>query len=85
MLNKLWAIFSETCKQMDCELLEFGGEHDHVHAMVTVHPKLAVSNLVRCVSVGGASMETVKKYIEGQRTPPSEKAVKTSKRLSQQG
>ena len=103
---------------MDCELLEFGGEHDHVHAMVTVHPKLAVSNLVGklkgkssymlrreywdrikpmlwgkhfwspsycCVSVGGASMETVKEYIEGQRTPPSEKAVKTSKRLSQQG
>ncbi len=90
---------------MDCELLECNGEHDHVHMMVSVHPKLAVSNLVSklkgkssyflrkefwpqikpmlwgkhfwspgycCVSVGGASLETVKAYIENQRTPPSE-------------
>ena len=40
-------IIEETCKQMDCELLEFGGEHDHVHFMVSIHPKVAVSNLVR--------------------------------------
>lgn len=115
MLNRLADILKETCEQMDCELLEFGGEDDHIHIMVTVHPKLAVSNLVGklkgkssyllrrefwpqikqvlwgkhfwspsycVVSVGGASMETVKKYIEGQRTPSSEKAVKTSKSLS---
>uniref|UniRef100_UPI003977B472 transposase n=1 Tax=Chlamydia suis TaxID=83559 RepID=UPI003977B472 len=31
---------------MDCELLEFGGEDDHIHMMVSVHPKLAISNLV---------------------------------------
>ena len=31
----------ETCEQMDCELLEFGGEDDHIHMMVSVHPKLA--------------------------------------------
>jgi putative transposase len=37
-----------------------------------------------CVSVGGASLETVRKHIENQRTPPPEKAVKISKRLSQQ-
>ena len=118
MLDRLEGIYRETCEQMECELLEFGGEHDHVHLMVAVHPKLAVSNLVSklkgkssyvlrreywsqiktmlwgkhfwspsycCVSVGGASMETVKEYIEGQRTPPSERAVKTSKSLSQQG
>jgi len=33
MLNMLKAIFKETCEQLDCELLEFGGEHDHVHLM----------------------------------------------------
>lgn len=118
MLDRAAEVFSQTCQQMDCELLEFGGEHDHVHLMVSVHPKLAISNLISklkgkssyilrreywgriktmlwgkhfwspsycCVSVGGASIETVKAYIENQRTPPSEKAVKTSKRLSQQG
>ncbi|WP_252177845.1 IS200/IS605 family transposase [Endozoicomonas sp. 4G] len=118
MIDRLREIFSETCLQMDCELMEFDGEHDHIHAMVTVHPKLAISNLAGklkgkssymlkreywerikpmlwgkhfwspsycCISAGGASMETVKKYIESQRTAPSEKSVKTSKRLSQQG
>ena len=118
MIDRLRELFSETCEQMNCELLEFDGEHDHVHLMVSVHPKIAVSNLIGklkgkssyflrreywdriktmlwgkhfwspsycCVSVGGASIETVKKYIENQRTPPSAKSVKTSKRLSQQG
>ena len=46
MLDRVQAIFAETCEQMDCDLLEFGGEDDHVHLLVTVHPKLAVSNLV---------------------------------------
>ena len=31
---------------MDGELIEFGGEDDHVHLLVSCHPKLAVSNLV---------------------------------------
>jgi putative transposase len=46
MLDSLKNIFDETCKQMDCELLEFGGEDDHTHIMVAVHPKIAVANLV---------------------------------------
>ena len=31
---------------MKCTLLEFNGEHDHVHMMVIVHPKVAVANLI---------------------------------------
>ena len=46
MLDSLQAIMKETCEQMDCELLEFNGEDDHVHMMVNVHPKVAISNLV---------------------------------------
>lgn len=108
-------IFTETCRQMDCELMEFGFEHDHVHLMVQVHPKLAISNLVGklkgkssyllrksfweqiktklwgstfwspsycVVSCGGGSLEQVKAYIQNQRTPPSDKAVKQSKSIS---
>jgi putative transposase len=33
------------------------------------------------VSCGGATLDVVKKYIENQQKPPSEKAVKTSKSL----
>lgn len=39
-------LFSETCKQMDVELIEFGGEDDHVHLMVCCPPKLAIAHLV---------------------------------------
>jgi len=46
MLDRLEQIFSETCIQMDVELLEFGGEDDHVHLMVCCPPKLAIANLV---------------------------------------
>lgn len=46
MLDRLKAIFIETCLQMDCELLEFGGEDDYVHLMLAVYPKVAVANLV---------------------------------------
>lgn len=46
MLHRAKDIMEETCKQMDCELLEFGDEHDHVHLMVSIYPKVAVSNLV---------------------------------------
>ena len=31
MLDRLSELFTETCLQMDCELLEFNGEIDHVH------------------------------------------------------
>lgn len=46
MLERMEELLKETCTQMDCELVEFNGEDDHVHLMVQVHPKLAVSNLV---------------------------------------
>ena len=46
MLDRLQEIFIETAQQMECELLEFGGEDDHVHLMISVNPKIAIANLV---------------------------------------
>lgn len=46
MGETLQEVFVETCAQMDCELMEYGFEDDHVHLMVQAHPKLAISNLV---------------------------------------
>ena len=40
MLDKLSIIFKETCEQLDCGLLEFGGEDFHVHLMVSAILKL---------------------------------------------
>ena len=96
---------------MDCELIEFNGEDDHLHVLVNVHPKLALSNLVGklkgktsyflrkeywdkikqklwgshfwspsycVVSVGGASIQVVKKYIESQRAPTKKQHARKS-------
>jgi putative transposase len=46
ILLRIKALFGETCEQMDVELIEFGGEDDHVHILVNVPPKLAIANLV---------------------------------------
>lgn len=46
MLIRTKEIMAETCEQMDSVLLEFGGEDDHIHMMISAHPKIAVSNLV---------------------------------------
>jgi putative transposase len=46
MLARLNEVFAETMEQMEGELVEFGGEDDHVHLLISCHPKTAVSNLV---------------------------------------
>jgi putative transposase len=46
MLDRLCELFAETCIQMGGELLEFNGEADHVHLLVSLHPKYSISVLV---------------------------------------
>jgi len=46
MLLRIQDVFQETCQQMDCELLEFNGEDDHVHILISVPPKLSIAILV---------------------------------------
>ncbi|MEH2361023.1 IS200/IS605 family transposase [Nostoc sp.] len=35
ILNRLKEIFTHTLKKWDCELLEFNGESDHVHLLMS--------------------------------------------------
>ena len=46
LLTVVETVMRETCEQMECELLEFNGESDHLHLMVSVHPKQAIAALV---------------------------------------
>lgn len=39
-------IFSSVCSDFDAELVEFDGEEDHVHLLVTYPPKVSISRLV---------------------------------------
>ncbi|NES02289.1 MAG: IS200/IS605 family transposase [Okeania sp. SIO2F4] len=42
-LNK---IFDETCQKWECELVEFNGEVDHVHLLITFNPKVQLSKFI---------------------------------------
>jgi putative transposase len=43
ILQRMQEMFMQVCKTMDCELLEFSGEADHVHLLVDFHPKQSIS------------------------------------------
>ena len=93
--------FSEILAVWRCELIEFGGEADHAHLLIAIHPALSISTLINNLktasarrarnrfaehlatfywkpmfwhrayyvgSVGSASLETVRAYVESQGT-----------------
>ena len=59
ILNDLEQIFSKVCSDFESELVEFDGEHDHVHLLVNYPPKVSVSKLVN--SLKGASSQRIRK------------------------
>jgi putative transposase len=59
ILEGLRSIFSSICKDFDAELVEFDGEDDHVHLLVTYPPKMPVSKLVN--SLKGISSLLIRK------------------------
>jgi len=46
MLKVMKDCFSSICEGMECKLLEFNSESDHVHLLVDMSPKVAPSVLV---------------------------------------
>lgn len=91
--------FKEVAAKMDFTVQEFGGESDHVHALIEYPPKLSISQIVNSLkgvssrrygqagfkkpygknalwepsyyssSIGGASLEVLKQYIQNQEKP----------------
>lgn len=99
MLSYLENLFANLCSKWEAKLLEFGGEPDHVHLLVSLNPKIQPSKLVNnlkpissrmvrqqyanylrrfywkplfwtdsyCIlTTGGATIDTIRKYIENQ-------------------
>ena len=46
MLDRLSVLCEHVCKKWDVELVEFGGEQDHVHLLLDMHPNVALSRFV---------------------------------------
>ena len=46
ILDRLQDIFTTLCNKWDCELLEFNGEDDHVHLLLSLHPSVEPAKLI---------------------------------------
>lgn len=101
VLNYLKDAFADCLTAWRCNLVEFGGEPDHVHLLADIHPALDISVLINNLktasarrarnrfaehlapfyrkpqfwhrayyvgSVGGASLDQVRAYVEAQGT-----------------
>lgn len=113
LLDYLKEAFAECLAAWRCKLVEFGGEPDHVHMLVDIHPALDISVLINNLktasarrtrnrfaehlatfykkplfwhrayfvgSVGGATLETVRAYVDAQGTEEhARKATATAK------
>lgn len=58
-LEAMKRIMEGVCSDFGAELMEFDGEHDHVHLLVHYPPKVALSNLV--ASLKGVSSRMLRK------------------------
>lgn len=109
LLEYLETAFSEILGEWRCKLLQFGGESDHIHMLVDIHPALNISVLINNLktasarrarnrfaehlalfykkplfwhrayyvdSVGGATLEQVRAYVEAQGTEEHAKKTK---------
>ncbi len=47
MLIRLQEIFTDLLVKWDCQMVEFGGEADHIHILFEAHPTLELATLVK--------------------------------------
>lgn len=58
MLDKMQFILHRECVKLSSDLVEFNGECNHVHMVVSYHPSLSISRLVNTLkSVTGREMK----------------------------
>ena len=62
MLDDLRQIFESVCTDFEAQLVEFDGEHDHVHLLVNSPPKVSISKLVNSLKGVSSRMIRQKNY-----------------------
>lgn len=113
LLDYLKSAFANVLATWRCTLIEFGGESDHVHLLVDIHPALDISVLINNLktasarhtrnrfaehlapfyskpllwhrayfvgSVGGATLETVRAYVDAQGTAEHARKAKAKEK-----
>lgn len=56
MLIRLRAMLEQISKKLDCYIVEFNGEPDHIHILLDFQPKNAVSTVVACLKSSTSRM-----------------------------
>jgi putative transposase len=59
MLLRLEMIMKEQCLKIECSLIEFNGEKDHIHLLVSYPAKIAISSLIKTLK--GVSSRLLRK------------------------
>jgi putative transposase len=49
-LHRMQETMRDVCADLECELVEFNGEDNHVHPLVNLPPKVALSKLVNSLT-----------------------------------
>jgi putative transposase len=62
MLDSLRSIFTSICSDFEAQLVEFDGQDDHVHLLVSYPPKTCVSALVNSLKGVSSRMIRQKNY-----------------------
>jgi putative transposase len=60
ILNHLEKMFNACCLKFESKLVEFNGEEDHVHLLISYPPKVSLSKLVN--SLKGCSSRMIRKH-----------------------
>ena len=62
ILADMRQIFESVCTDFEAQLVEFDGEHDHVHLLVNYPPKVSISKLVNSLKGVSSRMIRQKNY-----------------------
>lgn len=62
ILTRMEQIFWQVCDKTECKIIEFGGEFDHVHLLIDMHPRNSPSQLVG--SLKASSSRILKREFE---------------------
>ncbi|KAF3885176.1 MULTISPECIES: IS200/IS605 family transposase [Nostocales] len=72
MLDRLKQMIEQVSNKMDCQLIEFNGESDHIHILLDFHPKNSIAAVVGSLKSATARMlkkefpQEVKKHYWGK-------------------
>jgi putative transposase len=64
MLGRLEVIIKNLCDKWDVNLLEFGGEEDHIHLLIDMHPNIMPSKFVNNIKT--VSSRLIRKEFKDQ-------------------